>query len=294
MLRRGKYIATEDTAGATEQSLARFMVGRDVVLSVDKPPARPAATRLEVADLVVHDDRGLEAVRGLSFQVRAGEIVGIAGVDGNGQAELIDAITGLRRPTSGTIAADGRDITGASPHRVLDAGVGHIPTDRQHRGLVMDFNLAENIALHDFDAPPSARHGWLFPRRMESAAAPLLTEFDVRGGGVKAHANSLSGGNQQKVIIAREVSRNPAVLVASQPTRGLDVGAIEYVHRRLVTERDEGRAILLVSLELEEVLSLADRILVIFEGRIVSEFAPGVDRQTLGAAMMGGAGPARP
>jgi general nucleoside transport system ATP-binding protein len=287
VLRRGRHIATEPTAGATEQSLARLMVGRDVVLAVEKPPGRPAQPRLEVADLVVHDDRGLEAVRGLSLTVRAGEIVGIAGVDGNGQAgDGVDQL-GLRAPTSGTITADGRDITGASPGEALDAGVGHIPTDRQHRGLVMDFSLAENMVLHDFDKPPAARNGWMFPRRIEAAAAPLLDEFDVRGGGVRAHASSLSGGNQQKVIIAREVSRDPAVLVASQPTRGLDVGAIEYVHRRLVAERDEGRAILLVSLELEEVLSLADRILVIFEGRIVAEFAPGIDRERLGEAMLG-------
>ena len=170
---------------------------------------------------------------------------------------------------------------------MLEAGVGHIPTDRQRRGLVLDFTLAENIALHDFDKPPSSRHGWMFPRRIESAADPLLTEFDVRGGGAKTPAGSLSGGNQQKVIIAREVSRDPAVLVASQPTRGLDVGAIEYVHRRLVTERDEGRAILLVSLELEEILSLSDRILVIYEGRIVAEFPSGASREALGGAMLG-------
>jgi simple sugar transport system ATP-binding protein len=287
VLRRGRYIATEPTAGATEQSLARFMVGRDVVLRVDKTPAHPKAPRLVVQDLVVHDDRRLEAVRGLSLEVGAGEIVGLAGVDGNGQAELIDAITGLRPPTAGTITVDGQDITGASPAGALDAGVGHIPTDRQRRGLVLDFTLAENIALHDFDKPPSASHGWMFPRRMEAAAEPLLTEFDVRGGGPKTPAASLSGGNQQKVCIAREVSRDPALLVASQPTRGLDVGAIEYVHRRLVTERDEGRAILLVSLELEEVLSLADRILVIYEGRIVAEFPAGADREEIGGAMLG-------
>jgi len=288
VLRRGKYIATETTAGATEASLARLMVGRDVVLTVPKAPAKPAQPRLEIRDLVVHDDRGLEAVRGLSLDVRAGEIVGIAGVDGNGQAELIDAIGGLRAPTSGTIHVDGRDITGASPHDVLEAGAGHIPTDRQHRGLIMDFSLAENIALHDFAKPPSASHGWLFPRRMEAAAKPLLAEFDVRGGGVRAPAASLSGGNQQKVIIAREVSRDPAVLVASQPTRGLDVGAIEYVHRRLVTERDEGRAILLISLELEETRALSDRILVIYEGRIVAEFPAGAEREEIGEAMLGG------
>ncbi|HET6691631.1 MAG TPA: ABC transporter ATP-binding protein [Miltoncostaeaceae bacterium] len=288
VLRRGRYIATETTRGASEADLARFMVGREVVLRVDKTPAKPGEPRLEVRDLVVHDERGLEAVRGLSLDVRAGEIVGLAGVDGNGQAELIDAIAGLRAPTSGTIRVDGRDITGASPHDVLEAGAGHIPTDRQHRGLVMDFTLAENIALHDFDKPPASSHGWLFPGRMEAAAQPLLQEFDVRGGGPRAPAASLSGGNQQKVIIAREVSRDPGVLVASQPTRGLDVGAIEYVHRRLVAERDEGRAILLVSLELEEILSLADRILVIFEGRIVAEFPAGADRDALGETMLGG------
>jgi general nucleoside transport system ATP-binding protein len=290
VLRRGRRIATEPTAGATEESLARFMVGREVVLRVDRPPSVPTEPRLEVRDLVVQDDRGLEAVRGISFAVRAGEIVGIAGVDGNGQAELIDAIAGLRRPVAGTIVADGRDITGASPHAVLQAGVGHIPTDRQRRGLVLEFTLAENIALHDFDKPPSASRGWLHPRRMEAAAGPLLSEFDVRGGGPRTHAGALSGGNQQKVIIAREVSRDPAVLVASQPTRGLDVGAIEYVHRRLVTERDEGRAILLVSLELEEVLALSDRILVMYEGTIAAELPAGASREALGRAMLGGGG----
>ena len=288
VLRRGKYIATEDAEGATEASLARFMVGRDVVLTIDKGPAHPGKARLVVRDLVVHDDRDCETVRGLSLEVAAGEIVGIAGVDGNGQAELIDAITGLRKPTSGAIVVDGTDITGGSPHDALEAGVGHIPTDRQHRGLVLPFSLAENIALHDFDKAPSAHAGWMFPRRMETAAEPLLRDFDVRGGGPKTAASSLSGGNQQKVIIAREVSRDPAVLVASQPTRGLDVGAIEYVHRRLVAERDAGRAILLVSLELDETLSLSDRILVLYEGRIVAEFTPGVSRDDLGLAMLGG------
>ncbi len=288
VLRRGTYIATQPTEGADEASLATFMVGREVVLSVDKSAAKPTTPRLVVRDLVVYDDRECQTVKGLSLEVSGGEIVGIAGVDGNGQAELIDAITGLRTPTSGTITADGRDITGATPHDVLDAGIGHIPTDRQHRGLVMDFSLAENIALHDFDRPPSGRFGWMFPGRMKAAAEPLLAEFDVRGGGVNARASSLSGGNQQKVIIAREVSRDPAVLVASQPTRGLDVGAIEYVHKRLIAERDEGRGILLVSLELDEVMSLSDRILVIYEGVIVAQFPPGVSREALGEAMLGG------
>jgi simple sugar transport system ATP-binding protein len=287
VLRRGRQIGTLPTEGATEESLAKLMVGREVVLTVDKTPATPKGPLLAVRDLVVHDDRGLEAVRGVSFDVQAGEIVGLAGVDGNGQAELIDAITGLRKPTSGSIEVTGVDVAGASPHAALEAGIGHIPTDRQRRGLLLDFTLAENMVLHDFDRPPASRHGWMFPRRIEADAAPLLEEFDVRGGGPRTAAGSLSGGNQQKVILAREVSRDPAVLVASQPTRGLDVGAIEYVHRRLVAERDEGRGILLLSLELEEVLSLSDRILVLYEGRIVAEFSGRVSSEELGLAMAG-------
>jgi general nucleoside transport system ATP-binding protein len=227
-------------------------------------------------------------VRGVSFSVRAGEIVGIAGVDGNGQTELIDAIAGLRKPASGRIAVEGRDVTHDSANDILDAGLGHIPEDRQRRGLVLDFSLAENLALHDFDKPPASRFGWLYPSRLIERARHLLREFDVRGGGPATLAASLSGGNQQKVVVAREVSRNPRVLIAAQPTRGLDVGAIEFVHRRLVEERDNGRAILLVSLELDEILSLSDRILVIYEGRIVGEFRPDVSEEELGIAMTGG------
>ena len=171
---------------------------------------------------------------------------------------------------------------------MLDEGVGHIPEDRQRRGLVLDFTLAENLALHDFKQEPASRFGWLYPRRLVERAVGLLREFDVRGGGPATLAASLSGGNQQKVVVAREVSRDPSVLVAAQPTRGLDVGAIEFVHRRLVQERDEGRAILLVSFELEEILSLSDRILVIYEGRIVGEYAPDVSEEELGIAMTGG------
>jgi len=264
------------------------MVGREVVLRVEKPPAEPGATLLEVEDLTVHDERGLEAVRGASFEVRAGEIVGIAGVDGNGQTELIDALTGLRRPSGGRIVAAGKDITSASSRECLDLGIGHIPEDRQVRGLVLDLTLAENLALHDFRKEPSSKWGCLFPKRLIARAGRLLKEFDVRGGGPQTPASALSGGNQQKVVVAREVSRDPRILVAAQPTRGLDVGAIEFVHRRLVQERDEGRAILLVSFELDEILSLSDRILVIYEGRIVGEYAPGVSEEELGIAMTGG------
>ena len=288
VLRQGKRIDTVPRAGATPESLARLMVGREVVLRVEKPPAEPGDVLLEVEDLTVLDERGLEAVRGASFQVRAGEIVGIAGVDGNGQTELIDALTGLRRPSSGRIVAAGKDITSADSRTCLDLGVGHIPEDRQVRGLVLDFTLAENLALHDFRKEPDSKWGWLYPRRLVQRAARLLKEFDVRGGRPQTLAGALSGGNQQKVVVAREVSRNPRILVAAQPTRGLDVGAIEFVHRRLVQERDEGRAILLVSFELEEIQSLSDRILVIYEGRIVGEYAPGVSEEELGIAMTGG------
>ena len=243
---------------------------------------------LEIDGLNVRDDRGLPAVRDVSLTVRAGEIVGIAGVDGNGQTELIDALSGLRRSESGRIVLAGRDITNRDARYVLDAGYGHVPEDRQRRGLVLDFSLAENIALHDYAEPPDSRFGWLFPGRLIARARRLLQEFDVRGGGPRTRAAALSGGNQQKVVLAREIGRDPRVLLAAQPTRGLDVGAIEFVHRRLVEERDEGRAILLVSLELEEILSLADRILVIYEGRIVGEFGPDVSEEELGIAMTGG------
>jgi ABC-type uncharacterized transport system ATPase subunit len=259
-----------------------------VLLRVDKKPAEPGEPLLVVEDLNVLDERGLEAVRDVSFTVRAGEIVGIAGVDGNGQTELIDALTGLTRPSSGSVHVGKRDVTRDSARERLDEGVGHIPEDRQRRGLVLDFTLAENLGLHDFRKEPNSRFGLLFPGRLVAVARRLLKAFDVRGGGPQTLATSLSGGNQQKVVIAREVDRDPRVLVAAQPTRGLDVGAIEFVHRRLVEERDEGRAVLLVSLELEEIMSLSDRILVLFGGRIVGEYPPDVSEEELGIAMTGG------
>jgi general nucleoside transport system ATP-binding protein len=288
VLRRGKKVDTIDREGATEAGLARMMVGRDVLLRVDKAPPKTGDVLLDVRDLHVHDDRGLEAVRGVSFSVRAGEIVALAGVDGNGQTELIDAITGLRKPSSGTVTLAGEDLTGASAHAFLAHGMGHIPEDRHRRGLVLEFSLAENLVLHDYAKAPYAKRGLLSPRRVVEAAQALLHEFDVRGGTPETRASALSGGNQQKVVVAREVSRDPKVLLAAQPTRGLDVGAIEFVHRRLVEERDEGRAVLLVSLELEEVISLADRILVIYEGGIVGEYDPSVSEEELGIAMTGG------
>ncbi len=287
-LRRGVVVDTIPAAGATEEGLARMMVGREVLLTVDKEPAHPGETLLEVEDLVVIDDRGLETVRGVSLQVHAGEIVGLAGVDANGQSELIDAIAGLRSSESGRIIVDGHDLTHASAKESLDAGVGHIPEDRHRRGLVLPFTLTENIALHDYRHAPNSRHGLLNLGEMAERARRLLREFDVRGGTPTTPAGALSGGNQQKVVLAREIDAEPKVLIAAQPTRGLDVGAIEFVHRRLVEQRDAGRAVLLVSLELEEILSLSDRILVIYEGKIVGEFPPTATEEELGFAMTGG------
>jgi general nucleoside transport system ATP-binding protein len=288
VLRRGKKIETVPREGATQQGLARMMVGREVLLRVEKPAVDAGEPLLQLKDLTVRDDRGLEAIRGVSLEVRASEIVGLAGVDGNGQTELIDAISGLRKTSGGSIRVGGRDVTTDSARRRYGEGLGHIPEDRHRRGLVLDFTLAENLALHDYEKEPFARLGWLRPGKMIASARRLLQEFDVRGGGPRTRASALSGGNQQKVVIAREVARDPRVLIAAQPTRGLDVGAIEFVHRRLVEERDEGRAVLLISLEIDEVLSLSDRILVLYEGQIVGEFGPDVTEEELGIAMTGG------
>ena len=288
VLRRGKRVGTVVTEDVDEAGLATLMVGREVLLRVEKAPPAPAeaSAGLEVTDLVVTDDRGLRAIDGASFSVRGGEIVALAGVDGNGQSELIEAITGLRGVAAGSIRVAGRDVTGQGARQMLDAGVAHIAEDRQRRGLVLDFTLAENLALRDYRS--EARFGLLSPKRFVARARRLLQEYDVRGGAPATLARALSGGNQQKVVIARELDGNPELLVAAQPTRGLDVGAIEFVHRRLVAERDAGRAVLLVSLELEEVRSLADRILVLFEGRIVGELPPTASEEEIGLLMTGG------
>jgi simple sugar transport system ATP-binding protein len=288
VLRRGKLIETLPAEGATEEGLARLMVGREVLLEVEKGPSEPGEPLLEVRGLHVFDDRGLEKVRGVSFDVRAGEIVGIAGIDGNGQTELIDALSGLREVASGSVILAGGDVTHSSARAHYHAGLGHIPEDRQRRGLVLEFSIAENIAIHDYRERKDSRLGWLFLGRLVERARRLITEFDVRGGGPHTLGGALSGGNQQKVVLAREIDRDPKLLIAGQPTRGLDVGAIEFVHRRLVQERDEGRAVLLVSLELDEVRSLSDRILVMYEGEIVGEFPPTASEEELGIAMTGG------
>jgi simple sugar transport system ATP-binding protein len=288
VLRRGKVMGTVPCAGATEQSLARMVVGRDVVFTVAKDAHTPGAPVLEVTDLHVRDDRLLEAVRGANLSVHSGEIVALAGVDGNGQTELVEAITGIRQPVSGSIRVGGVEISGTGVVGASAAGVAHIAEDRHKVGLVLPFTLAENLALRGYNRPPLSRRGWLALGAIRAAAQRLIDAFDVRGGGPETPASSLSGGNQQKLVIAREIDSQPNLLVAHQPTRGLDVGAIEFVHARLIEQRDAGRAVLLVSLESEEVRALADRILVIFDGAIVAEFPPDASEEELGIAMTGG------
>jgi simple sugar transport system ATP-binding protein len=290
VLRRGAKVSTIDAAGATERGLAELMVGRPVLSEVERGTAHPGDTVLAIDDLHVLDDRDIETVRGLSLSVRAGEIVGIAGVDGNGQTELAEAVAGMRRVASGSIKLMDRDVTDASPREAAEAGIGHIPQDRQRYGLVLDFSLAENGALHDYQREPMSRHGWLQPRAMIARVKSLIERFDVRGASPLAPARSLSGGNQQKLVLAREIDLKPALLLAAQPTRGLDVGAIEFIHRQLIAQRDAGGAVLLISFELDEIFGLSDRILVMFEGRVALETRPDQTNESeLGLAMTGGA-----
>jgi simple sugar transport system ATP-binding protein len=283
-------VVGETTPGETDQiGLARMMVGRDVVLSVERGESHPGETVLAVRDLVVGGDHGPEALKGVSFTVRAGEIVGIAGVDGNGQTELVEAIVGLCRPKSGSIDLKGIDITHAPTRETIAAGVSHVPEDRHRRGLVLEFDLAENLVLGDHQRAPYASRGITRPRAISEMAQSRIKDYDVRTPSEHVLASALSGGNQQKVVLAREMGRDPGLLVAAQPTRGLDVGAIEFVHRRLLDGRDKGTAILLVSMELEEVMALSDRILVMYGGRVAAEFtAAEADAERIGFFMTGG------
>jgi len=289
VMRDGRVVG-ETTPSATDQiGLARMMVGRDVVLDLTKEPSAPGDDVLKVDGLVVRGQNGLEAVKEVSLTVRAGEIVGIAGVDGNGQTELVEAIVGLRRPAAGSIDLKGRDITHASTRETIHAGVSHVPEDRHRRGLVLEFDLAENLILGDHRDAPYAKRGIMDGRAISDAAKSRIKDYDVRTPSEHVLAGALSGGNQQKLVLARELGREPGMLVAAQPTRGLDVGAIEFVHRRLLAERGNGTAILLVSMELEEVMSLSDRILVMYGGRVVAEFAAGeADSERIGYFMTGG------
>lgn len=289
VLRHGAVVGeVDDPAHTTTTDLATLMVGRSVVLDVEKGEATPGEVVLDVADLHVRDDRDLEAVNGFSLQVRAGEIVGVAGVEGNGQRELVEALAGMRKVTSGSMRLGDLDLTKASPYATHHAGVGHIPEDREKHGLVGAYSIADNLVLTEYDQEPFARNGVRQFDAVREHAEQVREEFDIRSSGVTQSAGSLSGGNKQKVVVARELSFKPRLLMAAQPTRGVDVGSIEFIHKRIVEARDAGAGVLLVSAELDEVLSLADRIAVVHGGRVVAEMpAKGADRSQIGRLMAG-------
>ncbi len=274
VLRQGTIVGQPDPDDATGESLAALMVGRPVLLRVDKEPAQPGDVVLRITDLHVPSDRGLPGVDGVSLEVRAGEIVGVAGVQGNGQSELVEALCGLRTPVGGSITLLGRDVTRSSPRQLVDAGEAHIPEDRQKHGLVLSYPVADNLVLRTYARPPFARGVRIVREAILRFAQRLALEFDIRARSVAVAAATLSGGNQQKVIVAREFTRGGRLLVAAQPTRGVDVGSTEFIHRKLVGARDSGMAVLLVSAELDEVLSLSDRIAVMFRGQVAGVLAP--------------------
>ncbi len=288
VLRRGRVVGTADPKRATEEQLAAMMVGRSVSLIVDKDEATPGANVLEVEELVVLDDRRSIAVDGLSLSVQAGEVLGIAGVQGNGQTELVEALTGLRAAVSGRVRLLGKDVTGATPRTILETGVAHIPEDRHLRGLVLSYPIADNLVLSTYWHEPFAHGIAIDEDAIEQNAQRLIKEFDVRTPSPLTLAGSLSGGNQQKVVVAREFSRPIKLLIAAQPTRGLDVGSIEFIHRSIVRQRDEGVAVLLVSAELDEITALSDRIAVMFKGKIIATLpAAEASRERLGLLMAG-------
>ncbi|MCP9075717.1 ABC transporter ATP-binding protein [Streptococcus sp. CF4-2] len=289
VIRRGKSIETVEIAGATNADLAEMMVGRSVSFKTEKQEAQPKEVILSIKDLVVNENRGVPAVKNLSLDVRAGEIVGIAGIDGNGQSELIQAITGLRKIESGSVELKGQSIVGLHPRQITEMSVGHVPEDRHRDGLVLEMMISENIALQTYYKEPHSKKGILNYTNIIGYAKQLMQEFDVRAASEIVPASALSGGNQQKAIIAREVDRNPDLLIVSQPTRGLDVGAIEYIHKRLIQERDNGKAVLVVSFELDEILNVSDRIAVIHDGKIQGIVTPETtNKQELGVLMAGG------
>ena len=289
IMRRGKTVAEVLPKDIDEAGLAELMVGRPVDLVVDKAVAEPKDVVLSVEKLTVLDDRNRRAVDGVSFQVRSGEIVGIAGVQGNGQTELVEALTGLRTPHGGRVLLKGEDMTTASPRAMHQANVAHVPEDRQKSGLVLPFTVAENIVLNSYYERPLSRGVIMDWDEARDRATRLVEEYDVRTPGIEVPVSNLSGGNQQKVIVAREFDRDVALVIASQPTRGIDVGSIEYIHSRIVEERDLGAAVLIVSSELEEVMALSDRILVMYEGKIAGEFDPSASMTEIGLAMLGSA-----
>lgn len=289
VVRRGKVIETLENKNTNTDELAELMVGRKVKLVVDKEEREPGEVALKVENLGCLDNRGLPALKGVSFEVKKGEIFAIAGVDGNGQTELVEVLTGLRKGTQGHIQFLGKDIMNAKTKTIIETGLSHIPEDRHKRGLVLNHSLAENSILGNHDKAPYAKNGIMDYDVIHDHCLKLIEEFDVRTPNEKVQARALSGGNQQKLIVARELVRDPELLIASQPTRGVDVGAIEFIHKRLVEQRDEGKAVLLVSLELDEVMALADRIAVIYDGKIVGIVpGKGATEKELGIMMAGG------
>jgi simple sugar transport system ATP-binding protein len=288
VLRGGKVVGTVTPQEASQEKLAAMMVGRQVNLTVRKKEAKPADTAIEVKDLFVRDERKNLVVQGVSFDVRLGEVLGVAGVQGNGQTELVYALTGLLPSLSGSVNLLGRPVRRASPRKILERGVAHVPEDRQKHGLILSFPIHDNLVLCSYYLPPNARGIAMQENTIISTAAKLVEQFDVRTPSVYSQASTLSGGNQQKVIVAREFSRPIKLLIASQPTRGLDVGSIEYIHNRIIAKRDEGTAVLLVSPELDEIIALSDRIAIMYKGQIVDIVpALGVNRKYLGLLMAG-------
>jgi general nucleoside transport system ATP-binding protein len=288
VIRKGRGIQTLEIKDTNPDELASLMVGREVNFKTDKKPANPKETVLLIEDLYVKDARKVDLVKGLNLEVRAGEIVGIAGVDGNGQTELIEAITGLRKSQSGKVKLKDKAITNLSPRNVTKSGVGHIPQDRHKYGLVLDYPIGLNMVLQTYYHKPYSKASILDYKQIYTKANELIQEYDVRTPSEFTPARALSGGNQQKAIIGREIDRSPDLLIAAQPTRGLDVGAIEFIHKKLIEERDKGRAILLVSFELDEILDVSDRIAVMFDGKIVANLKPNeTNEQELGLLMAG-------
>ncbi|ASF39523.1 heme ABC transporter ATP-binding protein [Halobacillus halophilus] len=288
VIRKGEGIGTVKVADTNPTELASLMVGREVSFSTEKTPANPKETFLSIEDLFVKDVRRVDMVKGLNLEVKAGEILGIAGIDGNGQSELIEAIAGLRKSESGSIKLHDQVITNLSPRKVTQSGVSHIPQDRHKFGLVLDFPVGENMVLQSYYQQPFSKKGVMNFKKIYKKAQELIEEYDVRTPNAYTKARALSGGNQQKAIIGREVDRSPDLIIAAQPTRGLDVGAIEFIHKKLIEERDKGRAVLLLSFELEEIMNLSDRIAVMFDGRIISEVKPeDTNEQDLGLMMAG-------
>jgi len=290
IIRHGKYIDTVDVKVTSESELAAMMVGRDVSFTVEKEKREPGEVVLEVKDLCAKDYRKVDILKSLSLNVRRGEIVGIAGVDGNGQSELVEILTGLKKAESGSVTILGKNAFNVTPRQSFDMGITSIPEDRQKHGLVLDFTVAENLILQNFEKEPFSKSGILNDKNIEAHAKKLIEKFDIRpNDSAKKAAKTLSGGNQQKVIIAREVTNDSDLLIAVNPTRGLDVGAIEFVHRYLVEQRNKDKAVLLVSFELDEIMNLSDRIEVIFDGQITGEvLGEDADEKELGLLMAGG------